>query len=108
MSSHSSHIDPEPSDNKALFSALGWLGVMFMFILIVAVAYLGKRPTSVDAKQAEQRHAIRAESEALQTRLVNSYDWINRDNGVVRIPVERAMELTLRDLRTVTPEGGAE
>ena len=31
-----------------------------------------------------------------QAKLLNSYGWADEHNGVVRIPVERAMELTLQ------------
>lgn len=44
-----------------------------------------QRETSADLLE----HSTRME------RLATSYDWIDRDAGVVRIPVERAMELTL-------------
>jgi hypothetical protein len=30
-----------------------------------------------------------------QQRLLNSYGWIDRQNGIVRLPVDRAMELLL-------------
>jgi hypothetical protein len=30
-----------------------------------------------------------------QQNLLNSYGWIDRQNGIVRLPVDRAMELLL-------------
>ena len=38
-----------------------------------------------------------AEYEAVQRQLVSSYGWIDREAGLVRLPVERAMELLLED-----------
>jgi hypothetical protein len=46
-----------------------------------------------------------------QQNLLNTYGWIDRQNGVVRIPIDRAMELLLeRGLptrSTNTPQNGA-
>ena len=46
-----------------------------------------------------------------QQNLLNSYGWIDRQNGIVRLPIDRAMELLLeRGLPTrptSTPETGA-
>jgi hypothetical protein len=46
-----------------------------------------------------------------QQDLLNTYGWIDRQNGVVRMPIDRAMELLLeRGLptrSTSTPENGA-
>lgn len=40
-----------------------------------------------------------------QNGILNNYGWVDKEAGVVRIPIERAMELTLeRGLPTPTPE----
>jgi hypothetical protein len=40
---------------------------------------------------------------------LDSYGWVDRERGVVRLPIERAMELTLeRAPTTPVPFGGAE
>jgi len=45
---------------------------------------------------------------ATQRRLLESYGWIDRDAGVVRLPVERALELVLEQgLPTRAPGGPA-
>jgi hypothetical protein len=44
---------------------------------------------------------------AKEDSLVNSYGWVVREAGVVRIPVERAMELTLQRGLPVRTEGTA-
>jgi len=35
-----------------------------------------------------------AEVRAAEQRILSSYEWVDRPNGVVRIPIERAIELT--------------
>ncbi len=90
----------EPSDRKVLFSALGWIGVIFIFVLILAVAYLPNRAVDAEEINAGERLQLREEVEAEQDRLVAGYEWINRDEGEVRLPVERAMRLTVEELRS--------
>ncbi len=29
-----------------------------------------------------------------EVRMLNSYDWVDKNNGIVRIPIDRAMQLT--------------
>ena len=93
------NLENEPSDKTVLFSAIGWIGVIFCFFLVVAVAYLPNRAKSTEAKNAEIRYAIRNEVKAEQARLVDAYEWVDQTKGVVRIPVEEAITLTVEELR---------
>jgi len=92
----------EPSDRKVLFSAIGWIGVIFCFILVLAVAYLPNRAPSQYEADAEARYEIRNVVRGEQASLVDAYEWVNKNEGVVRIPVERAMRLTVEELRSGT------
>jgi hypothetical protein len=41
--------------------------------------------------------------------VLDSYGWVDRERGLVRLPIERAMELTLeRAPKTAVPLDGAE
>ena len=98
-SDNNSGLSPEPSDSKALFSALGWIGAFLIFVLIVAIAYLPNRASSAYEKNKEERMTILNTVKAEQANLVSSYGWTNQAEGVVRIPVERAMRLTVEELK---------
>lgn len=89
----------EPSDKKVLISALGWLGVIFVFLFILAVAYLPNRPVSIEEREAEIRYGILRNVQEEQARIVDSYAWVNQGEGVVRIPIERSMRLVVNELR---------
>lgn len=95
MSNPSPDLSPEPSDAKALTSALGWVGVILLFALIVFIAYLPNRPPPVDHAVVEARLSTLAELRAREHSLLHSYAWVDASSGVVRIPIERAMELTV-------------
>jgi hypothetical protein len=98
--------EPEPSDRKVLFSALGWIGVIFCFILILAVAYLPNRGVDQYEIDTEARYEIRNVVRGDQATLVDAYQWVNQDEGVVRIPVERAMRLAVEELRAEKVSNG--
>jgi hypothetical protein len=40
-------------------------------------------------KPGDEMQAMRAE----EIKILNNYDWIDRDKGIVRIPIDRAMEI---------------
>jgi hypothetical protein len=95
----SAHLDPEPSDRDALLSAIGWLGAIFLFAVIVAIAWLPNQAADAEQKASEERIRIRNETLARQIRLANSYDWVDQSKGIVRIPIERAMQITVEEMR---------
>ena len=79
-------------------SVAGTILAILMFGFIILIAYLPTRPEPVDQDLIDQRLAI-LEVNSKQHALANSYGWVDQTNGVVRIPIERAMVLTERDLR---------
>jgi hypothetical protein len=46
--------------------------------------------------QIDDDHAERIELLSAQNEKLNSYGWVDRSNGIVRIPIERAMNLILQ------------
>lgn len=59
--------------------------------------------------QIDDDHAERLKLYAAQNAELNSYGWVDRSNGIVRIPIERAMDLILqRGLPTSTNSQGGE
>lgn len=105
MSDPISHDSTEPSDNRTLLSALAWVGVILLFVLIVRIAYLPTRPQPLDQALIEQRIKTLADVKAKQAKLISTYEVVDAQNKVVRIPVERAMELTVQRLNAKSASG---
>jgi len=76
---------------------IGGIAALLIFLLILFVAYLPNRGEAVGARKKEQRLEHLRETRASQTDRITGYDVVNAKKGVVRIPVERAMELTVED-----------
>lgn len=93
----SAEQNTEPSDKRALFSALGFIGAFGLFLFILYIAYLPNRPGAVDRSLVKKREALLAENKATQLNAANTYGWVDQSRGIVRIPVERAMKLTVQE-----------
>lgn len=67
-------------------------------ILFVQAFYLRYNTKHEAAKRRPPRSLVNYESE--QKTKLNDYAWVNRDEGKVRIPIDRAMKATLAELST--------
>src|SRR5215813_5011829 len=61
------------------------------------------KPVLEHSEQTQYLDELRKENEVL-----GSYDWVDQKNGVVRIPIDQAMDLLAQRGLPVRPEGGAQ
>lgn len=90
----------EPQNLKTSTIALaGFVSAVLTFVVIVAVQVLYLQvEASLDASSQEQSIASRTDQLiAEQEGRLASYAWIDREQGLVQIPIEQAMELTLAE-----------
>jgi hypothetical protein len=84
-----------------------WLGVVLLFALfgIIVLAIIGPMPRGSDyeetraKKRMEKLKTVREDAE----KALNTYAWVDKSKGVVRIPISRAMELTTAELAKQKP-----
>ena len=84
------------SKSNAVLSFLGSLGAILIFALILFLAYLPTRPVPVDASVKEARQINADEARASGLKKITSYEVINAEQGIARIPIEEAMSLTIQ------------
>lgn len=84
----------------SLFTVLAAIGGFAIFALIVFIAYLPKKPDPLPdgARTPEQRKAALAEMRAKEKSAATTYGWVDQAKGVVRIPIDEAVKLTIDDL----------
>jgi hypothetical protein len=84
-----------------LITAAAVIGGFLIFALILVVAYLPNKPEALPqgTKTPEERATILRELRAKETAAATSYGWVDQTKGVVRIPIERAMQLTVEELK---------
>jgi hypothetical protein len=91
--------------SRAPFST--WFGIVLLFALfgVIVLAVIGPAPRRSDyeetraKKRMENLKTSREEAE----KALTTYGWIDKGKGVARIPIERAMELTVAELAQKKP-----
>jgi hypothetical protein len=84
-----------------------WLGVVFLFVLfgLIVLAVIGPSPRTSDYEESRAKkrmEKLKALHEETQKDLT-TYAWVDKNKGVTRIPIDRAMELTVTDLAQKKP-----
>ncbi|MDP0495426.1 MAG: hypothetical protein Q7Q73_04380 [Verrucomicrobiota bacterium JB024] len=100
-----SNTAPETSHSNYLFSIFGALGSMLLFFIIILIAYVYmQRPAPVNQQIVDNRLAKLADVTAKETALTTEYAWVDQKAGVVRVPVDLAMQLAVKEI-AAKPEG---
>jgi hypothetical protein len=84
-----------------------WFGIVLLFVLfgVIVLAIIGPAPRGSDyeetraKKRVENLKTLRDEAD----KALTTYGWIDKNKGVARVPIERAMELTATDLAKQKP-----
>jgi hypothetical protein len=80
-----------------MLAALGFIGIFLIFVVILYVGYVPDRSQTIDGAYRAARKAGIDEVRSRQRELVSTYGWVDRENGIVRIPVDRAMDLVVTE-----------
>ena len=84
-----------------------WFGIVLLFALfgIIVLAVIGPAPRGSDYEEtrAKKRVDNLKTSREEATKALTTYGWIDKNKGVARIPIERAMKLTVTELARQKP-----
>jgi len=69
---------------------------LLMAILVWAMVHY-TRPVDLTAARVQERFQFLAEVRAAEAKITSAYSWRDREKGLVILPIERAMELTLQE-----------
>jgi len=92
--------DAAPSKPSFGLTLLAAIGGFVIFLVILLVVYLPRQPAPLGdgIKTTEQRKTALAELRANEAKVATGYAWADKSKGVVQLPLDRAIELTLRDI----------
>ena len=77
--------------------AIGGLGTFLIAALLVLAMRHYTKPSPVGANRIEERYRFLHDQRAADAKAINEYDWQDKDKGIVRLPIQRAVELTLQE-----------
>jgi len=90
---------------RSMFST--WIGVvlLFAFFGLVALVVVGASPrgTKYEKKRAQARAEKLQTVRDQTTAALTSYGWVDKSKGVVRIPINDAMKITVVELSQKKP-----
>jgi hypothetical protein len=100
-------VTSPPTAARPPISFGAWLGVilLFLFFGIFVLVLVAATPhgNNYEQKRAEARKKKLNDARNAAAQELNSYGWVDKGKGVARIPIDRAMQLTLRDLASKKP-----
>jgi hypothetical protein len=101
-------VTSPPTAARPPISFGAWLGVvlLFLFFGIFVFVLVAATPhgNNYEQKRADARAKKLNDARTVASKELNSYAWVDKGKGVARIPIDRAMQLTLRDLASKKPE----
>lgn len=84
-----------------------WIGVVLLFaffgLLVLVVIGASPRGGSYEEKRAKVRAEKLQTARDETTKALTTYAWVDKNKGVVRIPINEAMKLTVAELAQKAP-----
>jgi hypothetical protein len=97
-----SDVKRTTTPQDALKIAMGVAGALAGVLLIVVLLAIAVKYTLVEPRVAgglsdEQRFELLAKARAEDERLTTTYGWMDKSKGVVRLPVDVAMQKLIQE-----------
>lgn len=92
---------PAPRREKSIWPMFVGTFVLFLLFAVVVqymVSSVDRSAFDEEAIRAKQRQEILAKVTEENAKLTNGYGWADQAKGMIRIPIDRAMELTVARL----------
>ena len=92
--------DNSPTPKNFWVTLAAIIGGFAIFLLILFIAYLPQKPAPLPegTKTPAERTALLADLRAKEKAATTTYGWVDQAAGVVRLPTDRAVELTIKEL----------
>jgi len=87
--------------NVAASAVVGIISAILLFVIIVVLQayFYGSERAELEKKVYSQPYQALQQLDAGQLELLSSYGWVSEADGVVHIPIERAMGLVAAEAR---------
>jgi len=83
--------------SQAIAWGLGILGTFLLMAVLVGALYRYALPEPIAAARARERYQFLADQKAAEAKALTEYVWQDQAKEIVRLPIQRALELTLQE-----------
>ena len=91
-------MNPNPAPQRTGFAyLLGILGALLIVAALVWAMQHYTQPPPLGEERVAARKKALAELRAVEANELGSYGWVEQTKGVVRLPIDEAMKLALRN-----------
>jgi hypothetical protein len=87
----------ERKGSSSFLYILAVIGALLVMNYTVKKVREYTQPPALGAERAAERAKALADTRAADSAALTTYAWQKRENDIVRVPIERAMELTLNE-----------
>lgn len=82
---------------RTVASVVAIVGTFLLMAWLVRTVQRLAGPPPVDVKRIEERKKLRAEADTTGKDALETYFVVDKDKGIYRVPIERALELTIQE-----------
>jgi len=81
--------------NVAASAVVGIISAILLFVIIVVLQafFYQAEQSEIERKVYSQPYQALQQLDANQLEILNSYGWVSEGDGVVHVPIERAIDL---------------
>jgi len=94
-------VNPDPrsilDQGRNVAWMIGVIGTLAIMAILVTVLLRVTRPEDLAAIRARERLQFREEVRAAEAQAISRYAWQDQAKGLVRVPIDRAMELVIKE-----------
>jgi hypothetical protein len=83
--------------NHASAAAVGFVGASLIFAVLAVAVKFSVHPPAIDEDRSALISKTLAEIRANENTNLNSAGWIDQSRGIVRLPIETAMQMVQRN-----------
>jgi hypothetical protein len=83
-----------PNVNRASGAAVGFAIASAIFVILAVTVKLSATPPAIDADRATQISSALYQIRTNEVASLDSAGWIDRGRGVVRLPIDTAIQMT--------------
>jgi hypothetical protein len=83
--------------NRISGAAIGFIAASFIFIVLAAIASFTRNVPAIDADRGTAISSALYQIRTNEVTSLSSAGWIDHDRGVVRLPIETAMQIAAQE-----------